>query len=173
MQELIIVSRTLLNTTSFTWQHDIKRHWFTILVYNCNRLKELSGFVNLRLQEETNGYVVFGKNAFLVMLRGDARYHEERKVCSCFIQCGTWNKKYLDTICKIYELRCISMRVKKEECWLRKEILIPNRQCSISKEDMDRYEDLIFNFADGHALLENNNFILTLQHGGKYVNYYL
>lgn len=38
---------------------------------------------------------------------------------------------------------------------------------------MDRYEDLIFNFADGHAVLENNNFILTLQHGGKYVNYYL
>ena len=53
------------------------------------------------------------------------------------------------------------MRVKEEESWLRIEILIPNEKCSTSKEDMARYEDLIFNSPDGHAVLDNNNFILS------------
>ena len=74
---------------------------------------------------------------------------------------GTFNKKSLDSICKIHELRDISMRVKEEESWLRIEILIPNEKCSTSKEDMARYEDLIFNSPDGHAVLDNNNFILS------------
>ena len=34
-------------------------------------------------------------------------------------------------------------------------------KCSTLKEDMTRYEDLIFNSPDGHAILDNNNFILS------------
>ena len=74
---------------------------------------------------------------------------------------GTFDKKSLDIICKIHELRDISMRVKEEKSWLRKEMSVPNGKCSISKEDMARYEELIFNSPDGHAVLDNNNFILS------------
>lgn len=74
---------------------------------------------------------------------------------------GTFYKKSLDIICKIHELRNISMLVKEEKSWLRKEISVPNGKGSISKEDMARYEDLIFNSPDGHAVLDNNNFILS------------
>lgn len=74
---------------------------------------------------------------------------------------GTFRKKSLDIICKIHKQGDISMRVKEEKSWLRKEMLVPNGKCSISKEDMARYEDLIFNSPDGHAVQDNNNFILS------------
>ena len=74
---------------------------------------------------------------------------------------GTFDKKSLDIICKIQKQGDISMWVKEEKSWLRKEMLVPNGKCSTLKEDMTRYEDLIFNSPDGHAILDNNNFILS------------
>lgn len=74
---------------------------------------------------------------------------------------GTFDKNSLDIICKIHELRDLSMRVKEEKSWLSKEMSVPNGKCSISKENIARYEGLIFNSPDGHAVLDNNNFILS------------
>lgn len=89
------------------------------------------------------------------MLRRNARYGAVSS------NVGTFYKKSLHIICKIHELRNISMLVKEEKSWLRKKILVPNGERSISKEVMARYEDLIFNSPDGHAVLDNNNFILS------------
>lgn len=41
-------------------------------------------------------------------------------------------------------------------------MLVFNGKCFILKEDMVRYEDLIFNFFDGYVVLDNNNFIFFL-----------